>query len=260
MGNFTNTTFEIDGKVATLTLNRPEALNSMTFDLMYEIQDALKIIDENKDIRALILTGAGRGFCAGQDLRNRPPADADIVELYTGCYFDSINGIRNCRVPVITAVNGVAAGGGFSLALAGDILLAARSAKFIQVFSRIGLAPDLGSTYLLPQAIGRSRSLRLMMTNEPLSAEKALDWGLVSDVFDDDKLMTEAKTLAAKLADGPTYALHMTRQAVDESVDNDFKTQFRRELEINAELRDCYDSREGVAAFLEKRQAVFKGE
>ena len=99
-----------------------------------------------------------------------------------------------------------------------------------------------------------------MMTNEPLSAEKALDWGLVSDVFDDDKLMTEAKTLAAKLADGPTYALHMTRQAVDESVDNDFKTLFRRELEINAELRDCYDSREGVAAFLEKRQAVFKGE
>ncbi|MBO0333157.1 enoyl-CoA hydratase/isomerase family protein [Sneathiella sp. CAU 1612] len=260
MENFKNIIFEVDNSVATLTLNRPEALNAMTFELMYEIQDALKIIDEDKSIRALILTGSGRGFCAGQDLRNRPPEGSDIVELYTGCYFDAINAIRICRVPVITAVNGAAAGGGFSLALAGDILIAGKSAKFIQVFSRIGLSPDLGSTYLLPQAIGRARALRMMMTNEPVSADQAFDWGLVSDVYDDDKLMDEARALAAKLASGPTYALEMTRKTVDESAHNDFKTQFRRELEVNAELREKYDSKEGVAAFLEKRPAVFKGE
>ncbi len=260
MGEFKNIIFEVDDKVATLTLNRPQALNAMTFDLMYEIQDALNIIEKEKNIRALILTGAGRGFCAGQDLRNRPPDGSDIVELYTGCYFDAINGIRNCRVPVITAVNGTAAGGGFSLALAGDILLAAKSAKFIQVFSRIGLIPDLGSTYLLPQAIGRARALKMMMTNEPVTADQAMEWDLVSDVYEDDQLMDEARTLAARPADGPTYALEMTRKVVDESLHNDFKTQFRRELEVNAELREKLDSKEGVAAFLEKRPAVFMGE
>lgn len=174
-------------------------------------------------------------------------------------YLKAINGIRNCRVPVVVAVNGTAAGGGFSVALCGDFLIAARSAKFIQVFSRIGISPDLGSTYMLPRAIGRARALQLMMTNEPLDAEKALEWGLITEVLDDDQLMVRARKIAAQLASGPTYALHMTRRLVDEGEVNTFDQQFRRELESNSELLDMPDGIEGVQAFNDKRKAVFRG-
>lgn len=260
MKKIENIIFEIDDGVATLTLNRPATLNALTLELMDEVLSALKIIEKNRDIRALILTGTGRGFCAGQDLQNRLPEGSDLVESLFNSYFGAINGIRTCRVPVVTAVNGMAAGGGFSLALTGDILIAGKSAKFIQVFSRIRLSPDLGSTYLLPQAIGRARALKMMMTNEPASADQAFEWGIACDVVEDESLMNEARVLATKLANGPTYALEMTRRTVDESVHNDFETQFRRELEVSADLRERFDSKEGVAAFLEKRPAVFRGE
>jgi 2-(1,2-epoxy-1,2-dihydrophenyl)acetyl-CoA isomerase len=159
----------------------------------------------------------------------------------------------------VTAVNGVAAGGGFSLAIASDFVLAAQSASFIQVFSRIALIPDLGSTWLLPRMIGRMRALQLMMTNAPLPAAQAKEWGLVLDVVADEKLMDEAIALAAKLAEGPTATLVATRRAVDQSFDSDFAGQFRRELEIQREVRSTHDAVEGVAAFVEKRKARFLG-
>ncbi len=169
------------------------------------------------------------------------------------------NGLRTCRVPVITAINGIAAGGGFSLALVGDILIAAKSAKFIQVFSRIGLVPDLGSTYLIPQAIGRAATLKLMMTNDPISAEKVLDLGLISDCAEDKELVPTVRELAARLAKGPTTALIKTRQLVDETLGDTFEQQFRRELEAQEEMRVHHDGLEGVNAFLEKRAAQFTG-
>ncbi len=260
MDDFESILFEIDGPVATVTLNRPETLNALTIDMMNEVKAALARIESDREIRALILTGAGRGFCSGQNLRDRIAPGVDLVGLLMDCYFGAIQGIRECRVPVIVAVNGTAAGGGCSLALAGDIVMAARSAKFIQVFSRIGLIPDLGSTYLVPHAIGRARALKMMLTNEPVSAEVALQWGLISDCLDDSDLLPAARELAAKLARGPTLALAMTRRMVDEGAGNSFETQFRRELEVQREIRQSHDALEGVAAFVEKRPAAFRGE
>ena len=260
MSDYKDILFEIEDQVATLTLNRPDALNALTFDMMYEAQDALAHIEENRDIRALIVTGAGRGFCSGQDLRYRPSGNVDIVEAVMDCYFGAMNAVRTAPVPVIMAINGTAAGAGFSLSMVGDITLAARSAKFIQVFSRIGLVPDCASTYLLPRIIGRGQALKAMMTNDPISAETALEWGLISECLEDDELMPAARTLAARLAKGPTRALVETRRLVDEIEGDAFERQFRRELEVQAEIREGHDGKEGVAAFVERRPAVFRGE
>jgi 2-(1,2-epoxy-1,2-dihydrophenyl)acetyl-CoA isomerase len=260
MSDFEFILFDVEDGVATLTLNRPEALNALTFEMMGEVRQAMAQVEQDSDIRALVFTAAGRGFCSGQDLKNRPPEGSDIVEMYCDTYLGVFNDIRSCRVPVIIAVNGTAAGGGFSLALSGDIIMAAKSAKFIQVFSRIGLIPDLGSTWLLPRAIGRTRALKIMMTNEPIMADQAMEWGMLADVVDDDQLMSQARALASKLAKGPTRALMETRNMVDEGNDNDFAQQFRRELEVNSVMRDTFDGKEGVNAFLEKRPTSFRGE
>jgi 2-(1,2-epoxy-1,2-dihydrophenyl)acetyl-CoA isomerase len=199
--SFEHIQFELAASVATLTLNRPQALNALTFDMMDDIRAALSEIESNREIGALIITGAGRGFCSGQDLRNRPGMGVDIVAALMDCYFSTMNAIRQCRVPVITAVNGVAAGGGCAMALLGDITLAAESAVFIQVFSRIGLVPDLGSTYLLPRLIGRARTLQMMLSNDPVSAATALEWGMINDCVEDAVLQPRARRLAEKLAD-----------------------------------------------------------
>ena len=260
MSDFTDILFTVDAGVATLTLNRPETRNALTLAMMGEVREALAIVEADRAIRALIVTGAGAGFCSGQDLRNRPPMGVDIARMLMQSYYPAIAAIRDCRVPVVTAVNGTVAGGGFALALAGDMVLAARCAKFIQVFSRIGLIPDLGSTYLLPRAIGRARALKMMLTNDPIPAQQALEWGMIADCVDDAELMPAARALAARLASGPTLALVATRRMVDEGEHNDFETQFRRELEVQRAMRESRDSREGVAAFLEKRAAVFRGE
>ena len=174
-------------------------------------------------------------------------------------YWPAMQALRECRVPVVVAVNGVAAGGGFSLAMSGDIILAARSASFVQVFSRIGLVPDLGSTWLLPRLIGRQRALDLMLLNEPLPAERAKEWGLVRDVVDDAKLLDEAKALAGRLADGPTRALVATRQLLEESEHASYADQFRREIELQQVIRESADAKEGRQAFVEKRKAQFTG-
>ncbi|MBR0875366.1 enoyl-CoA hydratase/isomerase family protein [Bradyrhizobium tropiciagri] len=250
---------ERDGKVGILSLNDPASLNAMTPELLGDLALAIGEMTNDPGIRALVLTGEGRGFCSGQNLK---AAGALGDNLYAGVmqhYWPAMQALRECRVPVVVAVNGVAAGGGFSLAISGDIILAARSASFVQVFSRIALVPDLGSTWLLPRLIGRQRALELMLLNEPLSAERAKEWGLVRDVVDDARLLDEARALAHRLGDGPTRALVATRQLLEESEHASYEAQFRRELEVQSVIRTSADAQEGRKAFVEKRKAQFTG-
>ncbi|MCO5130316.1 MAG: enoyl-CoA hydratase-related protein [Xanthobacteraceae bacterium] len=248
-----------DGAVGILTLNEPESLNAMTPDLLGALAEAIGEMTADPAIRALILTGAGRGFCSGQNLKAAEVLGPDLVGGVMKFYWPAFEALRACRMPVVVAVNGVAAGGGFSLAMAGDMVVAARSASFIQVFSRIGLVPDLGSTWLLPRLIGRQRALELMLFNEPLSAERAKAWGLVREVVDDADLMPEAIKLAQRLARGPTRALVATRMLLEDSEHATFADQFRREIEVQSDIRQSADALEGRAAFLEKRKANFSG-
>jgi 2-(1,2-epoxy-1,2-dihydrophenyl)acetyl-CoA isomerase len=245
--------------VGVLTLDEPATLNAMTPDLLGDLALAIGEMTADPQVRALVLTGAGRGFCSGQNLKAATILGDDIVAGVMKFYWPAFKALRECRVPIVVAVNGVAAGGGFSLAMAGDMVVAARSASFIQVFSRIALVPDLGSTWLLPRLIGRQRALELMLTNEPLSAELAKQWGLVREVFDEPALMDGALTLARRLANGPTRALVATRRLLDESEHATYADQFRREIETQAEIRTSADAIEGRNAFLEKRAARFSG-
>ena len=248
-----------DGAIGLLTLSEPASLNAMTPDLLGGLAAAVGEMTDDPGVRALVLTGEGRGFCSGQNLKASDILGTDIVAGVMKHYWPAFRALRECRVPVVVAVNGVAAGGGFSLAMAGDIIVAARSAKFIQVFSRIGLVPDLGSTWLLPRLIGRQRALELMLLNEPLSAERALEWGLVSQVVDDDRLLDAAMKLADRLAQGPTRALVATRQLIEESEHASYSAQFRREIEVQAEIRQSEDALEGRKGFVEKRAVRFSG-
>jgi 2-(1,2-epoxy-1,2-dihydrophenyl)acetyl-CoA isomerase len=245
--------------VGVLTLDEPATLNAMTPDLLGDLAVAIGEMTEDPQVRALVLTGAGRGFCSGQNLKAAQILGDDIVAGVMRYYWPTFKALRECRVPIVVAVNGVAAGGGFSLAMAGDMIVAARSASFIQVFSRIALVPDLGSTWLLPRLVGRQRALELMLSNEPLSAELAKEWGLVREVFDDAALLDGALVLARKLASGPTRALVATRGLIEASEHASYADQFRREIETQAEIRTSADAVEGRNAFLEKRAARFSG-
>ena len=247
------------GNVGVLTLDEPDSLNAMTPDLLNALKSAVEDMSNRPGIRALVLTGAGRGFCSGQNLKAFQSLGPDLVAGVMTHYFPAIAALRACAVPVVVAVNGVAAGGGCSLAMAGDMIVAARSAKFIQVFSRIGLVPDLGSTWLLPRLIGRQRALEMMLLNEPISADVAASWGLVREVFEDANLKDGALALAARLAEGPTRALVATRRLVEESEHSTFADQFRREIEVQARIRESHDALEGRKAFVEKRPARFTG-
>jgi 2-(1,2-epoxy-1,2-dihydrophenyl)acetyl-CoA isomerase len=248
-----------DGAVGMLTLNEPASLNAMTPDLLGALAAAIGEMTADTSVRALVLTGEGRGFCSGQNLKASEALGIDIVDGVMRFYWPAFRALRQCRVPIVVAVNGVAAGGGFSLAMAGDIIVAARSASFIQVFSRIGLVPDLGSTWLLPRLIGRQRALELMLLNEPLSAERAMQWGLVRQVVDDIHLLDQAMQLARRLATGPTRALVATRALLEASEHASYADQFRREIEIQSEIRRSEDALEGRNAFVEKRAAKFSG-
>jgi 2-(1,2-epoxy-1,2-dihydrophenyl)acetyl-CoA isomerase len=255
-------TLERAAGVATLTLNRPDAYNALNLPLGRELFAASLELDEDPDVRCIVVTGSGRAFCAGGDVKdfveNLGRIGVHIKELTTYLH-GAISRFCRSDKPVIMAVNGVAAGGGFSLAMAGDMIVAARSANFIQVFSRIGLVPDLGSTWLLPRLIGRQRALELMLFNEPLSAERAREWGLVREVVDDAQLMDAAIQLAQRLAQGPTRALVATRMLLEESEHATYAAQFRREIEVQSEVRHSADALEGRAAFVEKRKASFSG-
>jgi 2-(1,2-epoxy-1,2-dihydrophenyl)acetyl-CoA isomerase len=249
--------------VATLTLNRPERLNAFTAGLHEALAAALDRAASDPEIRALLITGAGRGFCAGQDLSERKPLIGgerrDLGEGLERYYNPLIRRLRGLEKPIVAAVNGVAAGAGAGLALACDIVIAARSASFIEAFSRIGLVPDAGNTWLLPRLVGCARAMAMALTGEAVPAEAAAQWGLIWKVVADEALMGEASGLALRLAQGPTRALGLTKRALNRSSANglDAQLDLERDLQREAGLGDDY--REGVAAFLEKRPPRFSG-
>ncbi len=254
---------DISDGVACITLNRPEKLNAFTARMHEELHEALKQVYARDAVRALLITGNGRGFCAGQDLNERAMSDgAAKVELGAALeksYNPLVRGLRELSMPVICAVNGVAAGAGCNFALAADIVLAARSATFIEVFSRIGLIPDAGGTYVLPRLIGTARAMALSLLAEPVTAEQAVDWGLIWKCVDDDKLMSEARALAQRLAAGPTRAYGLIKQALNSSAGNTLEQQLALEAKLQREAGRTTDFQEGVTAFLEKRAPRYQG-
>lgn len=254
--------FETAEGYAVVTLNRPEKLNAFNERLHAELAEALARVEAEPSIRALLLTGAGRGFCAGQDLSDRsfPTGEApDLGATLERLYNPLVRRLRALPKPVVCAVNGVAAGAGANLALACDLVLAARSARFIQAFCRIGLIPDCGGTYLLPRLVGEARAKALALLGEPISAEQAADWGLIWQVCDDEALLPTAQALCARLATQPTRALGLIKQAIQAGAVNDLDTQLDLERDLQRAAGQGEDYREGVAAFLEKRPPAFTG-
>jgi 2-(1,2-epoxy-1,2-dihydrophenyl)acetyl-CoA isomerase len=255
--------FEIADGVARLTFNRPDRLNAFTAAMHAEVKAALDAMERDASVRVLLLTGAGRGFCAGQDLSDKgiSPADGpvDLGEPVEKRWAPLIRRLVTLPMPIVCAVNGVAAGAGASIAMACDIVLAAKSAKFIQSFAAIGLVPDSGGTWHLPRMIGQGRALALTMTGEPLPAERAAEWGLIWKAIDDDKLMSEAEALAAKFAAAPTRGLARTKQLIRESWNCTLDEALNRERDAMRELGASADYAEGVGAFLAKRTPHFTG-
>jgi len=245
-----------------VTLNRPDRLNAFNEAMHGELRRAVEEADADEACRALILTGAGRGFCAGQDLSDRVFEEGkapDLSSTLERLYNPLVRRIRSLRMPVIGAVNGVAAGAGANVALACDIVLAARSAKFVQAFARIGLVPDSGGTWLLPRLVGRARARGLALLAEPLTAERAEEWGLIWKAVDDAALMDEAHRLAAHFATQPTVGLALTKQALDAAETNDLDAQLDLERDLQGEAGRTPDYAEGVRAFFAKRPPAFTG-
>lgn len=249
-----------DGAVRTLTLNRPQQLNSFTAAMHAELRAALDAAADDAGVRCVVVTGAGRGFCAGQDLNDggMSSGDVDVGEVIERLYRPLALRIRAMPVPVLAAVNGVAAGAGANFALGCDIVVAARSASFIQAFSKIALIPDCGGTWLLPHLVGRARALGLAMTGDKLGAEQAQAMGLIWQCVDDAAFADAVKALASKLAAMPTKALVETRRAIDSSAAMSYADALRLEADVQRELGHAHDYREGVAAFLDKRAPGFR--
>ena len=249
--------------VLTLTLNRPEKLNSCNEDMHRALREGVQRAHDDAAVRAVLLTGAGRGFCAGQDLGDRDPRKGgpapDLGHTLETFYNPTLRLIRSLEKPVVCAVNGVAAGAGANIAFACDIVLAARSARFIQAFAKIGLIPDAGGTWQLSRILGEPRAKALALTAEPLPAEKAADWGLIWKAVDDADLMDQAQALAAQLAAGPTLGLGLTKRLIQEAATNSLDRQLDAERDAQAQAGRSADYAEGVTAFLEKRAAWFTG-
>jgi 2-(1,2-epoxy-1,2-dihydrophenyl)acetyl-CoA isomerase len=251
-----------DAGVLTITLNRPDKLNAFNPEMHQLLRKALEQALDQAAIRAVLLTGAGRGFCAGQDLSERNVADDAPIDLSVSLgsnYNPLVRRLRALPKPVVCAVNGVAAGAGANIALACDLVLAARSASFVQSFSRLGLVPDSGGTYFLPRLVGGARALGLALLGEKLSAEQAERWGLIWKAIDDEKLMSEAATLARALAIGPTRGYGLVKKALNASWGNSLDAQLDLERDLQREAGMSEDYREGVSAFLQKRKPNYKG-
>jgi 2-(1,2-epoxy-1,2-dihydrophenyl)acetyl-CoA isomerase len=252
---------EIHQGYRQITLNRPDRLNALNAAMHAAMMTALAEAEGDPECRAILITGAGRGFCAGQDLGDvavkddGPPDLKEVLERYNGL----VRKLRGLEMPLVCAVNGVAAGAGANLALACDIVLAGRSASFIQAFSRIGLIPDCGGTWLLPRLIGMARARGLALLAEPLSAERAADWGLIWQAIDDDKLMETAHALAAWLARQATIGIALTKRALDAAETNTLDRQLDLERDLQDEAGHTPDYAEGVRAFIEKRAPMFTG-
>ncbi len=252
--------FKADGPIARVTLNRPDRLNSFTVQMHEELRDALANLG---DARVVLLSGAGRGFCAGQDLNDRAVSSGDHpVDLgltVETCWNPLIRTLTSLPQPVIARVNGVAAGAGANIALACDIVVAAKSAKFIQSFSAIGLIPDSGGTWHLPRLVGQARALGLALTGEPLPAEKAAEWGLIWKAVEDDALDTEVNAIANKLASLPPLGLAAIKEMIRSTWQYSLDEELERQAGTMRRLGFTDDYREGVAAFLEKRPPRFTG-
>ncbi len=258
---YQNIEFSLSQGIARVALNRPDKLNSFTSEMHRELADALDQV-ESQGARVLVLTGNGRGFCAGQDLSAKEmSADkvdlGDTIEKY---YAPLVRRLHALPMPVLVGVNGVAAGAGANLALAGDIVIARQSASFIQAFCRLGLLPDTAGTYVLPRLVGRARAMGLSLLGDKLSAQQAQDWGLIWECVADEDFDARLDELARHFASAPTKGLAYTKKALNESLGNTLDQQLDLERDLMRELGNSHDYAEGVAAFLERRPAVFKGQ
>ncbi|MFT5116597.1 MAG: 2-(1,2-epoxy-1,2-dihydrophenyl)acetyl-CoA isomerase [Kiritimatiellia bacterium] len=262
--NFNTIEFIIEDGLAQLTLNRPDKFNSFNTEMHQEVRAALKEVRSNNAVRCLLITGNGRAFCAGQDLGDRAVSAEgeapDLGESVEKNYNPLIRNITSLEMPVVCAVNGVAAGAGSSLALACDIVLAARSASFIQAFCKIGVIPDSGSSWALPRLVGMARAKGLALLGDKLPAEKAEQWGLIWQCIDDEKLQEESVTLAKHLATQPTKGLSLIKRALKASTANSLDDQLDLEKDFMSIAGRTEDYKEGVEAFMKKRPAVFKGQ
>jgi 2-(1,2-epoxy-1,2-dihydrophenyl)acetyl-CoA isomerase len=251
--------YQVDGAVATITLNRPDVLNALNTALMLALREAVTAASEDPAVRAVIVTGAGRGFSAGADLASSSGGTGNAGTTLRERYHPVILAMRAMPKPIISAVNGVAAGAGMSIAMAGDIILAARSASFLQAFSKIGLVPDAGSTWFLPRYVGDVRARALAILADRISATDAQAFGLVWQVHDDADLLPKAREMAERLASMPTRAYAMIKEALNDSHQRDLATQLELEADLQVKAGQTEDFREGVAAFLQKRPPQFKG-
>lgn len=263
MSDFETIRLDFDGGIAHLVLNRPETLNALSRKLLTELMQALDVIRDRAQQRALIISGAGRGFCSGADLKEGGLTDVsqsyDAGEVLERHYNPLIERLFSLNLPVIAAVHGTVSGAGCMLALAADFVIAARSAYFLQAFVKVGLIPDAGSLWLLPRLVGRARAHAMMMLGEKLSAQTAVDWGLIYQVVDDELLQSRARELADRLAAGPTRAYAMIRQGTRAAMEQGLSQTLELERRLQCLAGRTEDFAEGVAAFRAKRPALFTG-
>ncbi len=253
-------TYKVDSGIAIIKLNRAEKYNAFIRQMSLDLQDALRKADKDETVRAILFIGEGKAFCAGQDLAEAlDPSGPGIRKIVAEHYNPIILLLRQIEKPIVCAVNGVAAGAGANIALACDIVLAGKSATFIQAFSKIGLIPDSGGTFILPRLVGLQRATALMMLAEKVSADDAVQMGMIYKTYEDEALYSEAYKMAMYLSTMPTKSLGLTKRLLNQSMTNDLVTQLAHEEVIQAEAGQTKDFKEGVQAFLEKRKPVFVG-